>query len=174
MCCLLPVLKRMGFHTRAWQYSISPTLPFLSLSCRNTRIFWGSGWEHFPFMKVSAHKKNDQKLLCPLQFVDLYCIFTASLLGKIRCLWQCFWHLPPQSSPRHVSLRGISWAMFFWSGTGVYVLSWRKMCMKEMEEIFQKYQRCVMHSGKQLAGRTCSRGSPYHKPSWSIHTSFLL
>lgn len=46
--------------------------------------------------------------------------------------------------------------------------------MKETEEIFKKYQKCAMHSRKQLAGRTCSCGSPHHKPSWSIHTSFLL
>lgn len=41
MCCLLPVLKRMGFHTRAWQYSISPTLPFFSLSPVETPEFSG-------------------------------------------------------------------------------------------------------------------------------------
>lgn len=46
--------------------------------------------------------------------------------------------------------------------------------MKETEEVLKKDQKCAMHSRKQLAGRTCSCGSPHHKPSWSIHTSFLL
>lgn len=46
--------------------------------------------------------------------------------------------------------------------------------MKEAEEILKKCQKCAMHSEKQLAGRTCNHGSPHHKPSWSIHTSFLL
>lgn len=104
MCCLLPVQKRMGFHTRAWQNSTSPPVSFLLFSCRNTSIFWGSGWEQFPSLKVSAHKNTKQK---PLQFGDLYYIFAASLPGKIRHLWQCFWHLPPRSSLRHGTLRGI-------------------------------------------------------------------
>lgn len=48
--------------------------------------------------------------------------------------------------------------------------------MKEMEEILKIYvcQGCVTHSGMHLAGRTCSHGSPHRKPSWGIHTSFLL
>lgn len=45
--------------------------------------------------------------------------------------------------------------------------------MKEPREIFKKIE-CAMHSGKQLAGISCSHGSPFHNPSWSIHTSVLV
>lgn len=87
----------------------------------------------------------------------VFLTFTSSLLARGMALWEVF-----------------SWAMFFWGGTGVYVLGWRRMSMKEIEEICKKYQKCAIHSRKQLAGRTCSRGSPHYKPCWSIHTGFLL
>jgi len=86
-------------HPFPCRFSLSPV--------KKPSIFWGSIWEHFPSLKLSAHKNTEQKPLCPLQFGDLYCIFAASLPGKIRRFWQCFWCLPPHSRPRHGSLRGM-------------------------------------------------------------------
>lgn len=146
MCCLLPVQKVMGFHTRAWQNSTSPALPFLSLYCRNTSIFWGSGWEHFLSLKFSAHKNTEQKPLCPLQLMtSTEYLQTASkerlgTFGNVSDIYLL------TSSQRNFLWEAFSWAMFFWNGTGVYVLSWKRMSMKEMVEICKK--KCAIHSGK--------------------------
>lgn len=164
----------MGFHTRAWQNSTFRTLPFLSLCCRNTSIFWGSGWVHFLCLKFSAHKNTEQKPLCPLQLVTsteyLQTVSQERLgtFGKVSDIYLL------TSSPRHGSLRGIfmSHVLLKWY--------WR-VCTQLKEDVYEgdggnikKNQKCAIHSGKQLAGRTCSHGSPHHKPCWSSHTSFLL
>lgn len=107
MCCLLPVQKRMRFHTRAWQNSTSPALPFLSLCCRNTSIFWGSGWEHFLSLKFSAHKNTEQNPLCPLQLVTSTDYLQTASQERIGTFGNVSDIYLLTSSQRHGSLRGI-------------------------------------------------------------------